>query len=127
MTASEKGLENLYNMLISSSQKEDRDVIAQKALKKSSDESSWEETEAEREKKLSNDDKQNDIRLKKHYGYGLIGVMIIQLIIMNWVFYRVGKGTLHYDNYSLHVYVTGTLLELFGLVLVITKYLFKQK
>lgn len=108
---------------------QEKNIIKEKAEKSAKNEESWAKTdvETERSKKLDNDDKQNDIFLKRHYAYGLIIVMVIQLIIMNHVFLDVGIGSLKYENYVLHLYITGTLLELFGLVLVITKYLFKNK
>ncbi|WP_052121837.1 hypothetical protein [Gallibacterium genomosp. 2] len=108
---------------------QEKDIIKEKAEKSAKDEESWAKTDEEeqRSKKLDNDDKENDITLKSHYAYLLIGVMIIQLFVMNGVFIGVGAGELKYDNYVLHLYITGTLLELFGLVLVITKYLFKNK
>lgn len=107
---------------------QERNIIKEKAEKSAKNEDAWAKTDAEeqRSKKLDNDDKQNDITLKSHYAYGLIGIMAIQLFIMNRVFLDVGSGSLKYDNYILHIYITGTLLELFGLVLVITKYLFKK-
>ncbi|MFZ7342908.1 hypothetical protein [Avibacterium volantium] len=108
---------------------QEKNIIKEKAEKSAKDEESWAKTDEEeqRSKKLDNDDKENDITLKSHYAYWLISVMIIQLIVMNRVFIDVGAGELKYDNYVLHLYITGTLLELFGLVLVITKYLFKNK
>jgi hypothetical protein len=40
--------------------------------------------------KLDNDDKEQDRKLKKHFAYWSIGVLIVQLLIMNFVFYMVG-------------------------------------
>ena len=85
-------------------------------------------TDAERNRshKLKNDNLETDIKLKKSYAKWLIGVMIGQLLIMNIVFIFVGLDFMKYNEYILHLYISGTLLELFGLVLVITKYLFKK-
>lgn len=76
--------------------------------------------------KLKNDNLETDINLKKKYAYWLIGVMILQLLVMNAVFVGVGLEKIKYSDYVLHLYISGTLLELFGLVLIITKYLFKN-
>ena len=121
--------EEVLNSLSEDKKREqERNIIKEKAEKSAKNEDTWAKTDAEeqRSKKLDNDDKQNDITLKSHYAYWLIGIMVIQLIVMNRVFLDVGSGLLKYDNYVLHLYITVTLLELFGLVLVITKYLFKK-
>lgn len=120
--------EHLNKVSEDKKREQEKNIIKEKAEKSAKNEESWAKTDAEaqRSKKLDNDDKQNDITLKSHYAYGLIGIMAIQLIVMNRVFLDVGSGLLKYDNYVLHLYITGTLLELFGLVLVITKYLFKK-
>lgn len=83
--------------------------------------------ERKRTHKLKNDDFETDIDLKKRYAKWLIGVMIGQLLIMNLVFACVGLKWMEYSDFILHLYISGTLLELFGLVLVITKYLFKKQ
>lgn len=83
--------------------------------------------EKKRSDKLKNDDFEADIDLKKKYAKWLIGVMIVQLLIMNLVFALVGFKMMEYNDFILHLYISGTLLELFGLVLVITKYLFKKQ
>jgi hypothetical protein len=77
--------------------------------------------------KLDNDDKEQDRKLKKHFAYWSIGVLIVQLLIMNFVFYMVGIEKLKFDNYSLHLYMAGTLAEVFGIVFIITKYLFPKR
>ncbi len=46
---------------------------------------------------------------------------------MNIVFICVGANYLNYEDYALHLYMGGTLAEVFGIVLVITKYLFAKK
>lgn len=67
-----------------------------------------------------------EIALKKSYGNWLLVFLAIQLVVMNIVFILVGSGRLEYQDYVLHLYMTGTLLEIFGLVLVVTKYLFRR-
>lgn len=76
--------------------------------------------------KLANVGKSDDNKLKRHYGYGLLGVLGVQLLIMNLVFVAVGVGCIHYEEWALHLYVAGTLAEIFALVLVVTKYLFPR-
>ncbi len=73
---------------------------------------------------LENASRQEDISLKKRYGNGLLIALAIQLLIMNGIFFCVGFSWLKYEQWALHLYVSGTLIEIFALVLVVTKYLF---
>ena len=53
--------------------------------------------------------------------------MAIQLAVMNAVIVLVGAHVLFYQYWTLDLYMSGTLLEVFGIVLVITKFLFPKK
>ncbi|MGP7732849.1 hypothetical protein ACTZQ0_00955 [Oceanimonas smirnovii] len=77
-------------------------------------------------KKLDNAGKAQDNSLKKTYGLSLLGILAVQLIVMNAVFVLVGLDKLDYKDWALHLYVTGTLAEIFALVLIVTKYLFSN-
>lgn len=46
---------------------------------------------------------------------------------MNAIMVFYGLGYLEFSDYLMHVYMTGTLAEIFGLVLVITRNLFPKK
>lgn len=73
------------------------------------------------------DDKITDTGLKKIYAYSMIVILAAQLIIMNIVFVLVGVGILKYnDPAHLKMFMGGTLAEVFGIVLVITRYLFSK-
>ncbi|WP_105457211.1 hypothetical protein [Escherichia coli] len=78
-------------------------------------------------KQLSNRDFEGEIKLKKTYGIWLLFILAIQLLVMNAVFIVVGFKILEFDALTLQLYMGGTLTEVFGLVLVITKYLFNRK
>lgn len=69
-------------------------------------------------------DKTQDRALKKLYGQWFIGILIGQLVVMNLIFIGAGFKWITYDQWQLDLYMTGTLLEVFGIVLVITKNLF---
>ena len=73
------------------------------------------------------DDKKTDTSLKKLYAYWFIGILIGQLVILNAVFVCIGIGLLKYSDFVINLFLGGTLLEVFGVVLVITKYLFSRK
>jgi len=76
--------------------------------------------------RLRNEALEEDNRLKRRYGNGLLIALAVQLLIMNLVFAAVGFGWLDYKDWALHLYVSGTLAEIFALVLVVTKYLFPK-
>lgn len=69
-----------------------------------------------------------DIGLKKRYANWFIGILIGQLLIMNLVFILTGAKVLTWeDPWYLRVYMGGTLAEVFGVVLVITRSLFSKR
>jgi len=55
------------------------------------------EKENVRTHQLDNDSKENDNSLKKHYGYGLLSILAIQLLAMNVIFICYGIGTLSFE------------------------------
>lgn len=78
-------------------------------------------------RKLNNQDFEAEIKLKKTYGIWFLFILAFQLLIMNGVFIATGVGRLKFTDLTLQLYMGGTLTEVFGLVLVVTKYLFKRK
>ncbi|MDR3159948.1 MAG: hypothetical protein LBU11_13310 [Zoogloeaceae bacterium] len=81
---------------------------------------------ADRESAIT-DDLRADTALKKTYAKWFIGILIGQLLLMNLIFGLVGAGWLRFSDYALHLYMGGTLAEVFGVVLVITRYLFPKR
>ena len=66
--------------------------------------------------------------LKKFYAKWFLVILAVQLLIMNLVFLGVGRDCLTYkDGWDLKIYMSGTLAEVFGVILVITRYLFYRK
>ncbi len=69
-----------------------------------------------------------EIDLKKKYADWFIGILIVQLLIMNVVFILTGANVLTWiDPWYLRLYMSGTLAEVFGVVFVITRYLFSRR
>lgn len=78
--------------------------------------------------RLNNVDFEAEIKLKKSYGKWFLIILACQLLIMNGVFILVGWSKLIFkDDLTLQLYMGGTMTEVFGLVLVVTKYLFKRR
>lgn len=73
------------------------------------------------------EDARSDRELKKSYAKWFIWILVAQLLIMNFAFYGVGFGWLKYEKWTLDLYMGGTLAEVFGVILVITKNLFPLK
>ena len=74
------------------------------------------------------DDTKTDTKLKKLYAYWFIGILIGQLLVMNLVFIAVGLSWLNFiEPTHLSLFMGGTLAEVFGVVYVITRYLFSKK
>jgi hypothetical protein len=77
--------------------------------------------------RLNNRDFEEEIKLKKYYGKWFLVILACQLLVMNGVFILDGWKVLSFEDVTLRLYMGGTLTEVFGLVLVVTKYLFKRK
>lgn len=75
-------------------------------------------------KRAVTNDLKTDTNLKKIYATWFIGILIGQLLIMNAIFVAVGYGCLTFESGVLKLYMGGTLAEVFGIVIVITRYLF---
>lgn len=67
-----------------------------------------------------------DNGLKEKYAIILIVILIAQLIALNVLFILVGCGVLSYSETTFNIFITGGILEVFVLVRVIVKYLFKD-
>lgn len=72
-------------------------------------------------------DSEQDRDLKRKYAHQFMWVLIVQLFIMNVIFIVDGTGMLRFDIWTLNLYTGGTLAEVFGIVLVITKNLFPSR
>lgn len=75
---------------------------------------------------LQNQGLADDLLLKRKYGHWALWFLAAQLVVMNAVFIAVGLGLLKFSEFVLQLYLGGTLLEVFGIVLVVTRYLFKS-
>lgn len=67
---------------------------------------------------------EQDRGLKGKLAHCFLWILIGQLVIMNIIFACTGIGWLSYDQWTLDLYMTGTLAQVFGVVLVMTKNLF---
>ncbi|AZZ97381.1 hypothetical protein [Pseudoalteromonas sp. R3] len=72
-------------------------------------------------------DAESDRDLKQKYAWWFIGILVVQLFIMNAVLVLVGLEKLQFEEWTLNLYMAGTLAEVFGVILVITKNLFPTK
>lgn len=73
-------------------------------------------------------DQETDTSLKKLYAIWFIGILIGQLVVMNLIFIAVGLSLLNFiEPTHLNLFMGGTLAEVFGVVYVITRYLFSKK
>lgn len=73
------------------------------------------------------EDSKADRELKKYYASWFIKILIGQLVVMNIVFFSVGFKWLAFEQWTLNLYMSGTLAEVFGVILVVTKNLFPTK
>lgn len=78
---------------------------------------------------MSQDDKdrETDRALKKTYACWVLGLLIGQLLLMNVVLVLTGLKILTFDEWLIKLYLSGTLAEVFGIVIVITRHLFPRK
>lgn len=67
------------------------------------------------------------IKLRKHYAYGLLYMLIAQMVFMNVVLVLTGVHDLKISSGTIKFYLTGTLGEIFGVVTVTVRFLFSDK
>lgn len=67
-----------------------------------------------------------DKKLRNTYAIILILMLGIQLIVLSFIFILSGAGILHYSEATLNIFVTAGIAEIYVLVRVIVKYLFKD-
>ncbi len=79
------------------------------------------------QKRVDIENGRSDIKLKKLYAEGFLNILRVQLITMNLVFVAVGFQWLKLAETTINIFMTGTLAEVFGVVFVITRYLFPKK
>ncbi len=75
---------------------------------------------------LFEDNIEEDRKLRKLYAKILIGILIIELVILNIIFICVGTGALTYSESVLNIFITGGIAEIFLLIKMIVEYLFKD-
>lgn len=68
----------------------------------------------------------SDIKLKGKYGLILVIMLGLQLLFFNVIFVLRGLNVIKYSDAVFNVFISGSLIEIFGLVMVIVKYLFKD-
>lgn len=67
-----------------------------------------------------------DQALRKNYAMALIIILIIMLLALLIVFILRGCNVLQYSDTTFNIFITGGIAEVFFLVRVIVKYLFKD-
>jgi hypothetical protein len=72
-------------------------------------------------------DRISDRVLKRAYAFRFIWILVAQLVVMNFIFIGTGLGWFNFNEWALNLYMTGTLAEVFGVVMVITKNLFSSR
>lgn len=73
------------------------------------------------------EDRKSDRTLKKTYARWFVWILVGQLVVMNAVIVGVGMKCLSLDTTVLNIYMSGTMLEIFGIVLIITNSLFRRR
>ena len=69
---------------------------------------------------------EKDQKLRQTYAIILIGILLIELIALITIFILTGCGVLTYSDVAFNLFITGGIAEIFVLVRVIVKYLFKD-
>lgn len=69
---------------------------------------------------------EKDQKLREKYAIILVTMLGITLIALITIFILVGCGILNYSDTTFNIFVTGGIAEIFALVSVIVKYLFKD-
>jgi len=78
---------------------------------------------------LQAQDRQQDINLKKKYADWLLGAVVVQLIVANTVFVVYAWAGEHWDLDAvvIDVWLGATLVQVIGVVAIVTRYLFPRR
>lgn len=68
----------------------------------------------------------NDNNLKSKYAIVLMGILIVQLLLLNLWFFLKGREILIFSDKTFNIFITGGIAEIFVLVRLIIKYLFND-
>jgi hypothetical protein len=109
-----------------------REQIRQLVHRRRSGESVADATEIESlpvSDQLQAKDHQQDIDLKKKYADWLLGAVIVQLLLANAVFvaYAWAGEHWHLDAVVIDVWLGATLVQVIGVVAIVTRYLFPRR
>jgi len=104
---------------------DERSLLLQELKKSLSDDSKTAPADPLLEQKIA--DAKSDRELKEKYASIFVLVLIFQLGVMNIVFILSGYHILSFERWTLDLYMSGTLAQVFGIVLVIIKNLFPSK
>lgn len=74
--------------------------------------------------KIFTERSKNDNSLKERYSIILVGILVLQLVVMNIVFILRGADVLVFSDTTFNMFITSTIAEVFALITVIVKYLF---
>ena len=72
-------------------------------------------------------DQQSNRNLKQKYALWFIYILIAQLIVMNVLIVFQGLTLIHLDEVSFRFYTTSTIIEVFGVIVIIVNNLFPSK
>src|SRR5262245_22603685 len=85
-----------------------------------------------REPELSAIDRERraDSRLRRHLRLALacwaLLVLSGQMALLTWEFHRIGIGGARFDDYQFHAFLAATVLQAWGIVVILAKYVFKD-
>lgn len=78
------------------------------------------------QKHIENENLKTDIQLKRTYACQFKWILIVQLAVMNLIFFLIGCNVLEFSDLTIQIYMVGTLGEVFGVVLIMCRYLFSK-
>lgn len=121
-----KGTKDKYEMILEMFNPRNEVLEIDEKEEKPVDEVSKKWNMNERILELFADNIENDQELKEKYAIILIIILAIQLIALITIFVLKGCGILSYSDSTFNLFITGGIAEVFVLVRVIVKYLFKD-
>jgi len=75
---------------------------------------------------LEVEDARNEVRLRRTYAYGFLGIVALAVFLVFLLVYLVGFGVVKFSNYDYLGSLITLSLSIFGIVRTITKYLFTR-
>lgn len=71
-------------------------------------------------------EKKSEQRMKRGLSYVISTILIIQIVYINIIVWKIGKGTMIFDEWTIRLFITGVFAEIVALVKIVVSNIFPK-